>query len=91
VPTLRDEVTYEQDYRTSQFFLRAIVRPVYGHPKKLHGPRIAPMPVRVIPQSMVGPGFLAHTTDNNALTGAAAWTSRIRHGSDIRKNARCCC
>jgi transposase len=33
---------------------------VYGHPKKLHGPRIAPMPVRVIPQSMVGPGFLAH-------------------------------
>ena len=57
---MRDEVSYEQDYRASQFFLRAIVRPVYAHPKKLHGPRIAPMPVRVIPQSMVGPGFLAH-------------------------------
>jgi hypothetical protein len=59
---MRDEVSYEQDYRASQFFLRAIVRPVYAHPKKLHGPRIAPMPVRVIPQSMVGPGFLAHMT-----------------------------
>jgi transposase len=57
---MRDEISYEQDYRASQFFLRAIVRPVYAHPKKLHGPRIAPMPVRVIPQSMVGPGFLAH-------------------------------
>ena len=57
---MRDEVTYEQDYQASQFFLRALVRPVYGHPKKLHGPRIAPMPLRVIPQSMVGPGFLSH-------------------------------
>lgn len=57
---IRDEVSYEQDYRPSQFFRRAFVRPVYAHPKKLHGPRIAPMPVRVIPQSLVGPGFLAH-------------------------------
>jgi len=57
---MRDEVSYEQDYRASQFYLRAIVRPVYVHPKKLHGPRIASMPPRVIPQSMVGPGFLAH-------------------------------
>ncbi len=57
---IRDEVSYEQDYQPSQFFRRAFVRPVYVHPQKLHGPRIAPMPVRVIPQSMVGPGFLAH-------------------------------
>ncbi len=57
---IRDEISYEQDYQPSQFFRRAFVRPVYVHPKKLHGPRIAPMPVRVIPQSMVGPGFLAH-------------------------------
>lgn len=57
---IRDEVSYEQDYQPSQFFRRAFVRPVYAHPKKLHGPRIAPMPVRVIPQSMVGPGFLAY-------------------------------
>lgn len=57
---IRDEISYENDYQPSQFFRRAFVRPVYVHPKKLHGPRIAPMPVRVIPQSMVGPGFLAH-------------------------------
>lgn len=57
---IRDEVSYEQDYQPSQFFRRAFVRPVYVHPQKLHGPRIAPMPVRVIPQSMVSPGFLAH-------------------------------
>lgn len=57
---MRDEVTYEQDYQASQFYLRKIVRPVYAHPRKLHGPRIAPLPPRVIPQSMVGPGFLAH-------------------------------
>lgn len=57
---MRDEVSYENDYQPSQFFRRAFVRPLYAHPKKLHGPRIAPMPARVIPQSMVGPGFLAH-------------------------------
>ena len=57
---IRDEVSYEQDYQPSQFFRRAFVRPVYVHPQRLHGPRIATMPVRVIPQSMVGPGFLAH-------------------------------
>jgi hypothetical protein len=57
---IRDEVSYEQDYQPSQFFRRAFVRPVYAHPRKVHGPLIAPMPVRVIPQSMVGPGFLAH-------------------------------
>jgi len=57
---IRDEVSYEQDYQPSQFFRRAFVRPVYVHPQRLHGPRIAAMPVRVIPQSMVGPGFLAH-------------------------------
>lgn len=57
---IRNEVSYEQDYQPSQFYRRAFVRPVYAHPQKLHGPRIAPMPVRVIPQSMVGPGFLAH-------------------------------
>lgn len=57
---IRDEISYEQDYQPSQFFRRAFVRPVYVHPKKLHGPRIAPMPVRVIPQSVVGPGFLAY-------------------------------
>lgn len=47
---IRDEISYEQDYQPSQFYRRAFVRPVYVHPKKLHGPRIAPMPVRVIPQ-----------------------------------------
>ena len=57
---IRDEVSYEEDYRPSQFFRRAFIRPVYVHPQKLHGPRIAPMPVRVIPHSRVGPGFLAH-------------------------------
>jgi len=57
---IRDELSYEQDYQPSQFFRRAFVRPVYAHPRKVHGPLIAPMPVRVIPQSMVGPGFLAH-------------------------------
>jgi hypothetical protein len=57
---IRDEVSYEQDYQPSQFFRRAFVRPVYAHPRKVHGPLIAPMPMRVIPQSMVGPGFLAH-------------------------------
>jgi transposase len=57
---MRDEISYEQDYRPSQFFRRALVRPVYAHPKKLHGPVIAALPARVIPQSMVGPGFLAH-------------------------------
>lgn len=57
---MRDEVSYEQDYQPSQFFRRKIVRPIYAHPRKAHGPLIAPMPARVIPQSMVGPGFLAH-------------------------------
>jgi hypothetical protein len=57
---MRDEVSYEQDYQPSQFFRREIIRPVYAHPRKAHGPLIAPMPARVIPQSMVGPGFLAH-------------------------------
>lgn len=57
---MRDEVSYEQDYQPSQFFRRQIIRPMYAHPRKVHGPLIAPMPTRVIPQSMVGPGFLAH-------------------------------
>jgi transposase len=57
---MRDEVSYEQDYQPSQFFRRQIIRPMYAHPRRAHGPLIAPMPARVIPQSMVGPGFLAH-------------------------------
>jgi hypothetical protein len=57
---IRDEVSYEEDYKPSQFFRRAIVRGVFAHPKKLHGPKIAPLPPRVIPQSRVGPGFLAY-------------------------------
>jgi transposase len=88
---VRDEVTYEQDYRASQFFLRAIVRPVYGHPKKLHGPRIAPMPVRVIPQSMVGPGFLAHMLVSKFMDHIPYYRQqRIdrRGGLDISDKAR---
>jgi transposase len=88
---MRDEVTYEQDYRASQFFLRAIVRPVYGHPKKLHGPRIAPMPVRVIPQSMVGPGFLAHMLVSKFMDHIPYYRQqRIdrRGGLDISDKAR---
>jgi transposase len=57
---MRDEISYEQDYQPSQFFRRAYVRSVYAHPQRLHGPVIAPLPARVIPQSKVGPGFLAH-------------------------------
>ncbi len=57
---IRDEISYEEDYKPSQFFRRAIVRGVYAHPKKLHGPKIAPLPPRVIPQSRVGPAFLAY-------------------------------
>jgi transposase len=57
---IRDEVSYEQDYQPSQFFRRAFIRSVYVHPQRLHGPVIADLPARVIPQSKVGPGFLAH-------------------------------
>jgi hypothetical protein len=57
---MRDEISYEQDYQPSQFFRRLFIRPVYAHPRRLHGPVIAALPARVIPQSKVGPGFLAH-------------------------------
>jgi hypothetical protein len=35
---MRDEISYEQDYQPSQFFRRLFIRPVYAHPRRLHGP-----------------------------------------------------
>lgn len=57
---IREEVTEELDYRPSRFVLRQYVRSVYADPKKLITPAIAPLPARVIPQSGVGVGLLAH-------------------------------
>jgi transposase len=88
---MRDEISYEQDYQPSQFFRRAIVRPVYAHPKKLHGPRIAPMPPRVIAQSMVGPGFLAYMLTSKYMDHVPYYRQAridLRAGLDISDKAR---
>ena len=58
---IRQEISWEIDYRPSSFFRRQFIRPVYAHPQRLHAPVMAPMPPRVIAQGMVGPGFVAHT------------------------------
>ena len=57
---IREEVTEELDYQPSRFVLRQYVRSVYADPQKLLAPVIAPLPARVIPQSGVGAGLLAH-------------------------------
>jgi transposase len=57
---IREEVTEELDYRPSRFVLRQYVRSVYADPQKLISPVVAPLPARVIPQSGVGVGLLAH-------------------------------
>jgi transposase len=57
---VRHEITWEIDYRPSSFFRRKFVRAVYAHPKRAHAPVMAAMPPRLIAQSMVGPGFVAH-------------------------------
>ena len=88
---IRDEVSYEQDYKPSQFFRRAFIRPVYVHPKKEHGPLIAAMPVRVIPQSMVGPGFLAYMLTAKYVDHVPYYRQAridLRGGLDISDKAR---
>jgi transposase len=88
---IRDEVSYEQDYQPSQFFRRVFIRPVYVHPKKEHGPLIAPMPARVIPQSRVGPGFLAHMLTGKYVDHIPYYRQAridLRGGLDISDKAR---
>ena len=101
---MRDEVTYEQDYQASQFFLRAIVRPVYGHPKKkLHRPRrwhqcrCASSRSRwwVLDFWLICWGRemfdLLASTGRSESIDAGAWISRPRLACVTRKNAHCCC
>jgi transposase len=57
---IREEITEEIDYRPSQFIRRHYVRFVYADPQKAHAPRVAPLPMRVLPQASVGAGLLAH-------------------------------
>ena len=57
---IREEITEEIDYRPSQFIRRHYVRFVYADPHKAQAPRIAPLPMRVLPQAGVGAGLLAH-------------------------------
>lgn len=57
---IREEITIEHEYQQSRFFLHKIIRPVYADPAKVLAPRVAELPPRVIPQSGVGPGLLAH-------------------------------
>jgi transposase len=57
---IREEVTEEIDYVPSRFIRRHYVRPVYARADKTTAPLIAVLPARVLPQSGVGVGLLAH-------------------------------
>jgi transposase len=57
---IRDEVTWQIEYRPSLFYRLKIVRPVYASPTRAHAPIVRPMPPQILPQAGVGPSFITH-------------------------------
>jgi transposase len=56
---ISEEIREHLEYKPASLVRVVQVIPVYAHPKKLHGPRKAHIPPRVIPQAGVGPRLLA--------------------------------
>ena len=57
---IRNEITYQTEYRPSQFYVLEIVRPVYASIDRKGPPKVMPLPPQVIPQAGVGVGFIVH-------------------------------
>jgi transposase len=57
---IREEVSWQIEYRPSLFYRLKIVRPVYASPTRAHAPIVRAMPPQILPQAGVGPSFITH-------------------------------